>query len=90
MVEYRHFIRGVTPEGALVIRFYRSGGEIRAFLREVAEEGETDTLFPTEELEPEIAFRLAGNRLAEGPDAPVFIELTDGVTWNSDWGRLSA
>jgi hypothetical protein len=90
MVEYRHFIRGVTPAEALVIRFYRSGGETRCFLREVAEEGETDTLFPTEELEPEIAFRLAGNRLAERPNMPIYIELTDGVTWDPDWGRLSA
>ncbi|WP_245441137.1 MULTISPECIES: hypothetical protein [unclassified Neorhizobium] len=64
--------------GALIIRFYHSGDEIRGFVRKIAEPSEDDAIFPGEEMEPEAAFRTAENR-NRGPDKPpIFVELSEG------------
>ena len=84
---YRPFVRGRVPAGSIVVRLYLSGGEVRGFIRETAADEADETIFPSEEMEPEVAFRLAENKLAT-PGGPIFIELTDGVEWDANWGRL--
>ena len=88
MKRYYRYVHRLTPVGSLVLRFYHSGGEVKGFLREVAADEEDDRIFPSEELSPEIAFRLADNKRAS-PHQPIYIELMEGVTWNPDWGELS-
>jgi len=83
--------RTYTPQsirpGAIVVRLYHSGQEIRGYIRQIAEPGTDDTIFPGEEMEPEVAFRMAENKNRE-TDQPIFVELSEGVQWNSGWGEL--
>ncbi|WP_117195267.1 hypothetical protein [Rhizobium terrae] len=88
MHTYRRYQGGVPAAGALIIKFYHSGDEIRGFIRKVADEAEDDAIFPGEEMEPDTAFRMAENK-NRGPDKPpIFVELSEGVEWNPAWGRL--
>ena len=88
MQTYQTYHRGETPVGAIVIKFYRSGETVRAFLREIEDIGEDGTAFPSEELEPEVALRLAENKRQDNPSQPVFIELAEDVEWNPGWGSI--
>jgi hypothetical protein len=88
MRTYYRFAQGLTPVGAIVIHLYRSGDEIRGFIRQIAEDEEDDSVYPSEELEPDAAFRLADNK-RDSPSQPVYVELSEGVKWNPDWGTLS-
>ncbi len=76
-----------TRPGAIVVRLYHSGDEIRGYIRQIAEPGTDDTIFPGEEMEPEVAFRMAENK-NRNTDQPIFVELSEGVRWNSSWGEL--
>ena len=87
MKRYFQFVRGLAPEGSLVLRFYHSGDEVKGFLRETGAEEEDDTIFPSEELSPDVAFRLADNKRVS-PHQPIYVELAEGVEWNSEWGEL--
>lgn len=87
MQTYRRYQKGITPVGAIVIRLYNSGDQIRGFIREV-EADEEDSIFPSEELEVGNALRLAENKQLEEPDKPIYIELKEGVRWDPAWGRL--
>jgi hypothetical protein len=85
MYTYETFERGVTPAGSLVVRFYHSGDEVRAYIRELEDEETGDTIFPGEELEPKVAMRLAENKRQHDPALPIYIELTEGVEWDPAW-----
>lgn len=88
MHTYQLYSPEATRSGALVVRLYHSGGEIRGYIRQVAEPGTEDTIFPGEEMEPEVAFRMAENKNRTTAQ-PVFVELSEGVSWNPEWGRLA-
>jgi hypothetical protein len=84
-VAYR---RGSAPIGAIVVKLYRAGDTVRGFLRQVQDVDEDGTAFPSEELEPEVALRLAENKRQAGPAQPIFVELAEGVEWNPEWGAV--
>ena len=88
MQRYQIYKRGQTPVGAIVVKFYRAGATVRSFLREVQDVGEDGTAFPSEELEPEVALRLAENKRQDNPLQPIFIELAEDVEWNPRWGSI--
>ncbi len=85
--DYRRYRPGAAPTGSLVIKFYHSGDQVRGYVRKVADTDADDTIFPGEEMEPEAAFMLAASHKADSRE-PVFVELVEGVEWNSAWGRL--
>lgn len=88
MHSYYRYRGAEPPAGSLIIKFYHSGGQIRGYIRKVADPAEDDTIFPGEEMEPEDAFRMAENK-NRGPDAPpIFVELSEGVQWDPAWGKL--
>jgi hypothetical protein len=70
-----------------VVRLYHSGGEVRGFIREIQAEENDQSIFPSEELEPEVALRLADNKRQGDPGQPIYIELAEGVEWNPDSGE---
>ena len=88
MLTYQNYHRGETPVGSSVVKLYRAGDTIRGFLREIEDINEDGTAFPSEELEPEVAFRLAENKRQNNPSQPIFIELAEGVEWNPEWGSV--
>lgn len=88
MPTYHRYRDGEPAAGALIIRFYHSGDQIRGYIRRVAEPGEDDAIFPGEEMEPDDAFRMADNK-NQGPNPqPIYVELSEGVQWNPAWGEL--
>ncbi|HEV7433657.1 MAG TPA: hypothetical protein VGO22_02110 [Pseudorhizobium sp.] len=88
MQTFQRYSPEATPPGALIVRLYHSGAEIRGYIRQVAEPGTDDTIFPGEEMEPETAFRMAENKNRESGQ-PVFVELSEGVAWDRAWGELT-
>jgi hypothetical protein len=86
---YLLYSAGTAPAGSLVIKFYHSGDQIRGYVRKVADTDEDDTIFPGEEMEPEAAFKLAESHNGD-TGRPVFIELVEGVEWDSSWGELGS
>jgi hypothetical protein len=86
---YLPYSAGAAPAGSLVIKFYHSGDQIRGYVRKVADPDEDDTIFPGEEMEPEAAFKLAESHNGD-TGRPVFIELVEGVEWDSSWGELGS
>ncbi|WP_343229052.1 hypothetical protein [Rhizobium setariae] len=74
-----------TPVGSMVVRFYHSGDQIRCYVRQTLADETGDKIFPGEGLDPEVALRLAANRLQDHPDQPIYIELSEGIQWNPDW-----
>ncbi len=88
MNTYYRYLGAAAAPGALIIKFYHSGNQVRGFIRRVADASEDDAIFPGEEMEPEAAFRMAENK-NRGPDQqPIFVELSEGVQWDPAWGRL--
>ncbi|MFN7104183.1 MAG: hypothetical protein ACK4N1_16335 [Pseudorhizobium sp.] len=85
-MRYHPFRTDTVAPDAIVVKLYSSGDEIRGYVRKIADPAENDTIFPGEEMEPEAAFRLAVTH-SEG-EAPIFVELTEGVEWNPAWGEL--
>jgi hypothetical protein len=85
--EYMRYSRGTAPAGSLIIKLYRSGDQIRGYVRKVAETDLDDTVYPGEEMEPEAAFELAESHRGNSGQ-PVFVELVEDVEWNPSWGRL--
>ena len=88
MSTYYAYHKAEPAPGALIIRFYHSGGQIRGYIRRVAEAGQDDTIFSGEEMEPDDAFRMARNKNQDAKDRPIFVELSEGVEWNPAWGKL--
>ncbi|PKA43425.1 hypothetical protein N2599_27120 (plasmid) [Rhizobium sullae] len=89
MRTYYRYKEGEAAAGSIVIKFYRSGDQIRGFIRKVTEPGQHDTVFSSEELQVNKAFLIADNKHREAPDTPIFVELTEGVRWNPAWGQLN-
>lgn len=71
---------------AIIVKLYTSGDQIRGYVRKVADTAEDDTIFPGEEMEPEAAFKLAATHSVG--EAPIYVELTEGVEWDPAWGNL--
>lgn len=88
MLTYQSYRRGETPVGAIVVKLYRAGDTVRGFLRQIEEIDEDGTAFPSEELEPEVALRLAENKRQDNPSQPIFIELAEDVEWDPEWGMI--
>ncbi|AWM28039.1 hypothetical protein [Sinorhizobium fredii] len=72
--------------GAIIVKLYRYGDEVRGYVRQVIDPSEADMIFPGEEMEPEAAFRLA--RAHSRGDMPIYVELVEDVQWNPSWGTL--
>ena len=89
MQTYRSYQRSHVPVGAIVLKLYKAGDTVRGFIREVEDIDEDGTAFPSEELGPDVALRLAENKHQGNPNQPVFIELAEGVQWNPDWGAVA-
>ncbi|MDX3925004.1 MAG: hypothetical protein QHC90_04235 [Shinella sp.] len=88
MKTYRRFENGIAVPGSIVVKFYHSGDEIRGYVRRLAEPGQEDETFPGEEMAPREAFEIAESH-ARGDDShPIFVELTEGVEWDDNWGTL--
>jgi hypothetical protein len=83
---YQTFLPDTAASDAVVVKLYTSGDQIRGYVRKIADPAENDTIFPGEEMEPEKALQLAATH-SEG-DAPIFIELMEGVQWDPAWGEL--
>jgi hypothetical protein len=88
MRTYQNYRKGTTPLGSIVVKLYRSGDTVRAFIREIEDIDEEGTAFPSEELEPVVALRLAENKRLDNPSQPIVIELTEGVEWDPVWGTI--
>ncbi|MDQ0457187.1 hypothetical protein [Rhizobium paknamense] len=86
MSEFHRYRPDQPAPEAIVVKLYHSGPEIRGYVRKIAAAAEDDTIFPGEEMEPEKAFRLAREH-SEG-EAPIYVELTEGVRWQENWGQL--
>ena len=80
--------KGAAPVGAIVVRLFHSGGEIRAFVCEIMPDREHENYFPSEELEVETALRLAVNKNLDTPERAIYVELVEGVEWDPAWGTL--
>ncbi|MEY9627126.1 hypothetical protein [Sinorhizobium fredii] len=72
--------------GAIIVKLYRYGDEVRGYVRQVIDPSEADMIFPGEEMEPEAAFRLT--RAHSRGDMPIYVELVEDVQWNPSWGTL--
>lgn len=88
MRTYQSYYRGQTPVGSIVVKLYRAGETVRGFIREIQDIDEDGTACPSEELEPEVALRLAENKRQDNPSRPIFIELAEGVEWDPNWGSV--
>ena len=88
METYYRYRKNAVPINSIVVKFYHSGDQIRGFLRRVTSPGEDDAIFPGDELEPDDAFRAARNKMAGEILRPVYVELSEGVRWNPEWGQL--
>ncbi|MCM2476260.1 DUF2934 domain-containing protein [Rhizobium sp. CG5] len=84
---YMPYSAGGASAGSLVIKFYHSGDQVRGYVRKIAEAGEDDSIFPSEEMEPEAAFKLAQSHNGESSE-PIFVELTEAVEWDPSWGEF--
>ncbi len=72
--------------GAIIVKLYRYGDEVRGYVRQVTDPSEDDAIFPGEEMEPEAAFRLA--RAHSRGEMPIYVELVEDVQWDPSWGTL--
>jgi hypothetical protein len=72
--------------GAIIVKLYRYGDEVRGYVRQVVDPSKDDVIFPGEEMEPEAAFRLA--EAHSRGEAPIYVELVEDVQWDSNWGTL--
>ena len=88
MQTYHRYQDGVAKPGALIVKLYHSGDEIRGYIRRVAGKGEDDAIFPGEEMEPLVAFRMAENKIRSPEEGPIYVELAEGLRWNPHWGTL--
>ncbi|MBZ7927493.1 hypothetical protein LAC81_36770 (plasmid) [Ensifer adhaerens] len=80
-----HTLSQAPPSDAIVVRLYRSGNMVKGYVRRATRQGENDTIFPGEEMDPESALMLARSH-AEG--APIYVELLEDVKWDDRWGLL--
>ncbi|MCB8840658.1 hypothetical protein [Aurantimonas sp. VKM B-3413] len=89
MAQYRR-LEGTRQEGQLVVRLVREGDQVKAFLIGFDETGDPAeaSVYPSEEMDPEEAFRIAENKRQAIGDAEVLIEKEVDVDWNPAWGEL--
>jgi hypothetical protein len=85
-VPYKAYQPDVRTPDAIIVKLYTSGDQIRGYVRKIVDPAKNDTIFPGEEMEPAAAFKLAASH-SEG-EAPIFIELAEGVQWDPMWGDL--
>ena len=88
MNAYQKYSDGSGSPGDIVIRFFHSGGQVRGYIRKIAEPGEDDAILPGEEMNPVAAFRMAENKINGEPGKHIFVELSDDVKWDPSWGSL--
>lgn len=81
-----HRYQNPIPD-SIVVKLYTSGEQVRGYVRKITDPAIDDTIFPGEEMEPEAALRLAETH--SGGVAPIYVELTEGVVWQPEWGDIS-
>lgn len=86
MPPFVRFTPSSTRPGDIIVRLYHSGDQIRGYVRTAAEAPGDDVIFPGEEMEPDAAFTLA--RAHARANAPIFVELSEGLRWDPAWGDL--
>jgi hypothetical protein len=79
--------RAMAPPGSTVVVLYRSGDTVRGYVLTRGTPDTEDTIFPSEEMEPEAAFRVAQTHNQER-DTPIYIELEEDLTWNPAWNQF--
>lgn len=87
-MHFRKFEPSAPVPDAVVVKLYKSGDEVRGYVRKIADRREEDTIFPGEEMKPEAAFRLAATHSQR--QAPIYVELLEGVEWDPLWGSLTS
>jgi hypothetical protein len=80
---------GILPPGAILVRIVKAGEELAGFVQEVSEPGEEDTVYPSEQQPLDEVLRLVENKIAQMPEAEVYVELEAGIDWNPRWGELA-
>ncbi len=85
MQHYLAYQEGITPVGAIVVRFFHAGDEVRAQVRQLTADQTDDGAFSGDELEPRDALRFAVSEQQVRPGSTVYIELTEGIEWNAAW-----
>ena len=83
---YRTLTSETPVPDAIIVKLYTSGDQVRGYVRKVTEPTEDDTIFPGEEMAPDAALRLAETHSVG--QAPIYIELAEGVAWDPSWGEL--
>jgi hypothetical protein len=89
MQHYLSYEKAITPAGAIVVRFYHVGDEVRGQVRQVTGDASEDEAFPGEELSPADALRFAVTEQQSHPGSTVYIELTEGIEWNAEWDDVT-
>ena len=89
MARYRR-LKGERKEGQLVLRLVKEGDQVKAFI--IGQAGTDDpaeeSVFPSEEMDPEQAFRTVESRRDMIGDAEILVEMEVGIDWNPAWGDL--
>lgn len=83
---YNVFNSDSAAPDAIVVKLYPTGDTVRGYVHKITDSDQDDTIFPGEEMDPEAALRMADTH-SRG-EAPVFIELAEGVEWDTKWGTL--
>ncbi|MEX6506088.1 hypothetical protein [Jiella sp. M17.18] len=90
MARYRR-LEGERREGQLVVRLVKEGDRVKAFIIGLDDTGDPaePTVYPSEEMDPEEAFRVVENKRQAIGDAEVLVEKEVDVDWNPAWGEFA-
>lgn len=66
---YKAYQPEVRTPDAIIVKLYTSGDQIRGYVRKIVDPTKNDRIFPSEEMEPKAAFKLAGS-YSEGALGP--------------------
>ena len=91
MARYRR-LEGHREEGQIVVRLVKEADMVKAMIIGHANTGDVaePTIFPSEEMDPEEAFRTVENQRQMLGDTEVLVEMEVGVDWDPSWGELQS
>ncbi|MCQ0990470.1 hypothetical protein [Jiella marina] len=91
MASYRR-LEGKREKGQVVVRLVQEGDDVKAFIIGLEETGDPaePTVYPSEEMDPEEAFRTVENKREMIGDAEVLVEMEVGIEWDPAWGELKS
>ncbi|MBP0617137.1 hypothetical protein [Jiella mangrovi] len=89
MARYRR-LEGERDEGQIVVQLLNEGDMVKAMIIAHKDTGDTaePTIFPSEEMDPEEAFRTVENHREMLGDTEVLVKMEVGVEWDPAWGEL--